>query len=470
MKKNVRNIAQLMLVILIFLGGCRLLNLLYVPEDEWHRILFHSYYTQERNIDQAFIGSSHILCDVEPLLLDKINGYNNFNMSSPQQRFDASYYLLKEMAEDHELKHVYLECYYLCVVDHEIYDKNTGTIRVSDYIGDPDHFASSWQISYAMKPSLNSVAIQLHASDKDHMMENLIPFVRYREKLFDWEHISDNLSHFKPSSERGYSFHIDYEEPDGSQWYQEYHIKGDNSSNGRVFDSEKTFPKDRDLTRFGIGEKSRSYLCKSIEFCQKNNIPVTLFVSPVLDFQLLSTGDYDSYVTELKSLADGYGIECYDMNLIKREYLDIKRGEYYMDPEHLNTAGAEVYTEALWNVLSDSADNNMSKFYTTYSEKLAAEEPEIYGLYWMPVSGDLTHRDDSNPDIDRQYTIASNRDDMEYTITNIVNDPSSPSGKAEYIIQKHNKNNTIVLPSTSHGTLRIESEYEGSDLMLEVGY
>jgi hypothetical protein len=112
----------------------------------------------------------------------------------------------------------------------------------------------------------------------------------------------------------------------------------------------------------------------------------------------------------------------------------------------------------------------MSKFYTTYSEKLAAEEPEIYGLYWMPVSGDLTHRDDSNPDIDRQHTIASNRDDMEYTITNIVNDPSSPSGKAEYIIQEHNKNNTIVLPSASHGTLRIESEYEGSDLMLEVGY
>ena len=69
-----------------------------------------------------------------------------------------------------------------------------------------------------------------------------------------------------------------------------------------------------------------------------------------------------------------------------------------------------------------------------------------------------------------QYTIASNRDDMEYTVTNIVSDPASPSGKTEYIIQERNKNNTIVLPSGSHGTLRIESEYEGADLMLEVGY
>ena len=95
------------------------------------------------------------------------------------------------------------------------------------------------------------------------------------------------------------------------------------SEGGRLLDKEKFFAVDRDLIKYGIGEKSEGYFRKTIEYCQKNGIEVTLFVSPIYDLQLMSTGNYDNYVNELNSLAKEYDIDLYDFNLIKKDYLDM---------------------------------------------------------------------------------------------------------------------------------------------------
>ena len=451
---------------LLFLAGCRFLNMLLIQDDMWTKILFRSYYTREKDIDYAFIGSSHVLCDVEPFLLDEINGGNNFNMSSPQQRYDTSYYLLKEMAGQNRLKHVYLECYYLCVTDHEIWDKSLGTYKVSDYIGDPDHFASAWLISDAMKLSPNSLAIRFHASDRDHTLENMIPFVRYREKLFDWDYMAGNLANRMSGEEPVYFLHVDYEEPDGSPWYQEYLEKGDDLSTGQVYDCEKIFPTDRDLTKYGIGAKSEEYLRKCIKFCQSQNIPVTVFVSPVLDFQLLSTGNYDNYVRDLKAIADEYGVDCYDFNLMKRDRLDIKHGEYYMDPEHLNTRGAELYTKVLWDVVSKTPEENQGLFYDSYADYLKDGEPEIFGLYYsLKDLADYMAGDGSPVYLSKEFTVASNRDDMLYSVTYHTNEAAEEEKNVEV-----SKEGTFTLPSDEHGTITISSSYEGRDLSLSVNF
>ena len=476
MKKKIGIITGITIGLFIFIACCRFLDTLLVEEDAWHKILFHSYYTQDKNIDNAFIGSSHVLCDVEPKLLDELNGKNNFNMSSPQQRYDTSYYLLKQMAEDNKLEHVYLECYYLCVTDHEIWDKAQGAYRVSDYIGDPDHFASAWLISYAMKPSINKYAIQFHASDKDHTIENILPFVRYRQKLFDWPFMENNLKQGMSEESPSYTFHIDYEEPDGTPWCQEYHDKGDNYSDGRVYDCEKVFPTDRDLTKYGIGARSEEYLKKCIEYCRSKNIPVTVFVSPVLDFQLLSTGDYDSYVRALRELTASYGVDCYDFNLIKKEYLDIKHGDYYMDPEHLNAEGATMYTKVLWDVLSRPYEQNQDKFHDTYAQKFSSEDPEIYGLYYSLTDPGDSRNEDGSPIYEtREYTIASNRDDMEYRITNLGKDEEG--NETEELIQDYGSCKTFSMPVSEHGSVRIEGRYlgtegsyQGQELELAINY
>ena len=468
MKKNVKIIIGIIAGIILFLAGCRFLNMLFVQDDMWEKILFHSYYTRDKSIDNVFVGSSHVLCDVEPFMLDEINGEYNFNLSCPQQRMDTSYYLLREAAEDNRLKHVYIECYYLCMTDHEIWDRASGNYKVSDYIGDPDHFAAAWLISDEMKPSLNSLAIRMHASDKDHMLENIFPFVRYREKLFDWEYMSNRLSVSMSKEEPEYFLHLDYEEPDGTPWVQEYREKGDLYSTGRNLDCEKIFPKDRDLTKYGMGKQSKAYLKKAIEYCLDKNIPVTLFVSPIMDFQLLSTGDYDNYVRELRTVADEYGVPCYDFNLIKRDRLDIKHGEYYMDPEHLNTTGSELYTKVLWEVLSRTPKENEDSFYDSYADYLADGEPEILGIYYRFTDPSDKRNEDGSPVYEsREFTVASNRNDMRYRIVDLLKDDDG--NEVEEVLEE-DCSGTFVLPSDRHGTVKIITIYEGRELSLSVDF
>lgn len=467
MKKSIKTLMGILIGILIFFAGCRFLNLMLVQGNVWQTILFHSYYTLDRDIDYAFIGSSHVLCDVEPFLLDEINGGNNFNMSCPQQRFDTSYYLLREMAEHNKLKHVYLECYYLCMTDHEIWDKTSREYKVSDYIGDPAHFASAWLISYAMKPSVNSLAIQLNASDKDHMIENLVPFVRYREKLFDWEFMSDNLRNNTSKEPPQYFLRMESEEPDGKLWCQEYREKGDHYSDGCIYDSEKKFPTDRDLIKYGMGSKSEKYLRKCIEYCQSKGIPVTVFVSPVMDYQLLSTGDYDNYVRKLKSLSDEYRVDFYDFNLIKREYLDIKHGQYFMDPEHLNTEGATLYTKALWDVVSRSRSDNEGIFYDSYEEYLEGGDPEILGLFYSLTEPSGERNEDGSPIYSmKEFTVASNRNDMRYRITYHTKDEDAK----ETVISEDSDGKSFSLPVDQTGTITVETTYEGKNLSLSVDF
>ena len=466
MKNNVKIIIGIIAGMFLFLAGCRFLDMLLVQDDMWEKILFHSYYTRDRSIDNAFIGSSHVLCDIEPFMLDEMSGENNFNMSCPQQRMDTSYYLLREVAGQNRLKHVYIECYYLCMTDHEIWDRASGDYKVTDYIGDPDHFASAWLISDEMKPSLNSLAIRMHASDRDHTLENIFPFVRYREKLFDWEYMSGRLEVSMSREEPEYFLHLDYEEPDGTPWVQEYHDKGDLYSTGCNYDCEKIFPSDRDLTRYGMGKQSKAYLKKSIEYCLSKKIPVTLFVSPVMDFQLLSTGGYDNYVRELRSLADEYGVPCYDFNLARRDVLDIKHGEYYMDPEHLNTAGSKLYTKVLWDVVNRTEEENKGCFYDSYQDYLADGEPEIFGLYYsFEDRSDERNADGSPVYLSKRFTVASNRDDMVYKIKDKKTDT-----REEEIIEMTDDGRSFSLPADRHGTLTIEASCEGRDMSLSVNY
>ena len=97
---------------LIFWGIGKGLNVMYVSEGGRNRTLWHQFYEAEGEIDNLFLGSSHVFCGVNTVLLDELNGEHNFDLSSAYQTLNASYYLLKEADRKNDLSHVYLELYY----------------------------------------------------------------------------------------------------------------------------------------------------------------------------------------------------------------------------------------------------------------------------------------------------------------------------------------------------------------------
>ena len=130
---------------------------------------------------------------------------------------------------------------------------------------------------------------------------------------------------------------------------------------------------------------SKDYLIKIIEYCQDKDIPITLFVSPMDNLRLVSTMGYDLYVDQIKGIAKEYGIEFYDFNLVKDEYLPVYQGGYFSDSGHMNSSGAEIFTPFFAKVVSGDYSENEKYFYSSYAEKLEREAPSLYGIYYREL-------------------------------------------------------------------------------------
>ena len=416
-----RRMAGILGMFLMFLAIRELLNVMYVSEGGRNRYLWHQFYEHEGEIDNLFLGSSHVFCGVNAVLLDDLNGQNNFDLSSAYQTLNASYYLLKEADRKNSLSHVYLEMYY----------------PVSLYI---ETGAENWLNIDHMEPSWNkweyfaSIAFR----DPRHLPEICFPFYRYRRFLGDWDYITQTIE-----GKRTNTYYNVFEDGNG---YEESVGQGYIFSSRVLQEHEKLVGSYIVLNENPMGEVSEQYLRKIICYCKEREIPITLFSAPMYGLSPVSTEHYDYYVDEIKKIAGEYGVEYYDFNLVKEEYLPIQRNEFFMDTDHLNGAGADFFTAFLNQVMSKEDSENRKYFHSSFEERLCAEEPRVYGLYFR----EYTSEEEAQPM--KSYWVASNRgDDMEYSIT-----LTSETGEVS-LIQDFAENREFTLPAEENGICTIRA-------------
>lgn len=419
LKRSCKILAALLAVHAI--GLC--LDYAYVDVSPTHRLLWHYYYEDRGKIDNLYIGSSHVYSDLNPAQLDYRNGQYNFNLSSPNQLLNGSYYLLREAAADNTLSHVYLELYYDCSAK-DAFNENQDPVCLSE------NFNRNWQNTDFMEPSLNKLAYMLSIGGPESYGDILIPFIRYRSKLDDWEYVRSNIAKKREDTYRTYRYHLDL----GERGYDEYLEQGYYFSTMEFPDENHLFLQTVILKEHPLGETSEYWLRKFITCCREKNLPLTLFVSPIHDLQLVSTQGYDCYVRQIRSLAEEYGLEFYDFNLVREEYLPIQDGRYFRDAGHLNNAGASLFTPFFYETVTSGALETKHCFYESYEEKLRETPPALYGLYY---------RDQENL---RSYYIASNRQNgMEYRI--II----TPQDGEQYCLQDFDTNAQFRLPKDLRG-------------------
>lgn len=425
--KWLKKIAGIAVSFFLFYEIAKGLNYIYVPDSEWERIVMHYFYEDEGKIDNLFLGSSHLHNDIDPFLLDEKNGHYNFNLATPAQLMNGTYYLLKEADRTNNLSHVYIELYYNY---HVKSDDNTESIRTEPF--------RNWQVTDYMKFSFNKLAYMASITDAEEYPGILLPFTRYRSELDNWDHIRATME-----GKRGEEY-INYESShyfgDGNG-YEECRAKGYRYSTRIYQDRNRLYEQGYILAQRSLAETSEYYLREVISYCRKKNIPVTLFVSPIYELQVISTEGYDDYTGQIREIADEYGVDFYDFNLAKEEYLPIQQTKYFMDVEHLNADGAALFTDFFWQVVSADKTKNERYFYDSYREKLESKEPELYGIYY---------REDEQV---KRMRIASNRETgMEYRI---VLTPTEPEGNAEYMIQDFGENKEFTVDGEEHGVCTI---------------
>ena len=374
--------------------------------------------------------------------MDQLSGEYNFNLATSAQRLNGSYYLLREAGRKNELSHVYLEMYYACNLGDE------GLLAYDLNWGNTDH----------MKLSVNKIAYLLSIGGPDQYINALLPFSRYRICLGDWDYVKNQLNEKKQDNYCNYR----YEEVDANE-SMVYEQQGFQRSTKVYKDIHKIREQGDILDGYSMGEKNEQYIRMIIEYCNERKIPITLFVSPINDLQLISVVNYDDYVIEVKKLAAEYGIPFYDFNLAKEEYLPLQDSRNYRDIGHLNETGAKLFTTFFYEVVTGKEAENKKYFYRSYEEKLRNLSPRVYGIYY----------DDSEQFADeekegRTMWIASNRESgMEYRIV------LAPNEGDKYTVQNFAENKMFQVPLEEHGVCKIVARLKGSLLetqRLEINY
>lgn len=408
-----------------FMGIVYGLNYIYVTESDWGRILWHDYYEDRGKIDNLYLGSSHVFCDINPQILDELNGEYNFNLASGSQRMNSTFYLLREADRDNELSHVYVEMFYMCSIYDDTYD------------ADPvDNAHLAWcNIDY-MKPSVNKWEYMLSVAKWGNCVELWLPFARYRSKLGDWDYVKDTIDHKVTEDYHSYQFH------DENVTYMK---QGRSASANELSDERRHYGPNRIMKKNPLSDKSKQYLQMTIQYCQEREIPITLYVAPMDNLRLISTLNYDNYVDEVREIADKYGIPFYDFNLVKEEYLPIHYNKYFRDLHHLNDAGAEIFTRFFYQVVSREESENAKYFYGSYAEKLRESAPAIYGIYFRNSEGGA-----EPSEAYKTVWVASNREEgMEYRII------LTPLEGEQYMIQDFEQNKEFTVPEGETGICTI---------------
>lgn len=419
-----KRIAGFFVILTIVFGLICLLNFCYVLEDEWSRIMWHSFYSQE-NIDHVYIGASHVYTGLDPLTLDELNGGNNFNLSTPNQSLESSYYCLREADRLHELSHVYVELGYTSSTLNSYKDETiiTNTWRVTDY----------------MKPSWNKVSAVVRMNTADYLFDAVFPFLRYREYAMDVQWIKERIAYKQGDSYKDYQYY-------DSGYGAYYEPKGDWSTTTVLSNLLQHMP--RQPEEMAMTEDAQRYLKKIILYCREHDIELTLFVAPVYELHVYATENYDGFYNGIKEIADEYNVPLYDFNLVKESVLDIQHKENFMNLGHMNNTGSALFTEAFFNIVNASLEENADCFYTSYAEKMRETVPTVYGIYFTQMADADTYI----------YKIASNRTgDMEYQIR------LYPQEGDEYILQDFSTNNLFYLPVGWRGTVMITWRFTGTD-------
>lgn len=386
--KTIKRIISAGLIATMLLATVNILNTIYVDDDAWNRIMWNSFYKQN-NIDNVFIGSSHVYCDVNPYILDEINGMNNFNLSTPALGVSGSYYLLREADRKYDISSAYVELYYV---------HNSGKNDVSS----PDQINRSFNTIPYMRPSINKYEYLIKTRESTKYIETLFSFIRYRAHLFDNSYIDNIYEKKRTETYQNYEYvnenDMGVEEYMAKGWFRSTRTIA--SSNAYLYKTQVNIKSDGAMT-----DDNCDYMQKIIDYCNKNDINLKFFISPIYETQILSSRDYDAYYQQVYNIAEQSGVELYDFNLCKSKYLDIMHQEYYRDDGHLNEVGAGMFTPFLWSVLEGTYEENKKYFCSTYHEKISLDEPELYGIYYEDSDEGKACTFASNTDTELEYSI-----------------------------------------------------------------
>lgn len=375
------------------LKGCFLLGLMllvykgldYIVVDDTEystRITFHDFYEME-DVDNLLIGPSHVFRGLDAEQLSNEVGEEFFCLSTSSQKMIGSYYVLKEALEEYDLKKVYLELS-PAVMGEVNEPESTSTYIITDYL---ENFP-------------NKVEYLLDRFSEDELVSAFSPLKRQYNVLESTDFLP--WSNLGIKDENYYAYIPTEENFTGLTYLGRGSWGKIPDKNGNLF-VQNTNTQFDNVSVDNIGGESAEYLEKIVTLCKENDIELSLFVMPFSELYLRKFTNYDEFSSWIENYAEENGINAFDLNLVKGEYLSLAVDDFF-DPDHLNNNGNEKATSFLSRYIKNPSKEY---FYETIDEKRKMEplSPQIvtleYEMQYFTEQGEQIYVPEKETDIVR---------------------------------------------------------------------
>lgn len=332
---------------------CNLINwVLFDNIHSYSRHTMYEMYHSPENIDTLFLGSSHCFTGIDPAAVSQQLGVYAFNGGTSQQNLGGSYYLLREVAQHHELDTVYLEMFY----------------SISGWSSARQFPKVDYLISDYMRPGRNKLDFLLNIGPAA-LVDDLLParhstispdeiLETWKAKLTD----GDDMSSYR---------YITYKDTayEGRGFVRHRDVVSDPT----IFSDPASVPAPIRPER-PMADYSREMLDNIGAFCRENNIRLVLFTAVMPSAFMAQLDNYQYFVDYLEAWCARNDAEYWDFCLYRGlEELDTAD---FSDAHHLSGTGADQLTRALCEVAVSPEPK--ACFYPTLAEKLAAQPDRTY--------------------------------------------------------------------------------------------
>lgn len=321
---NFKLLAEVIIFIIAFLFAYKCIENKYAEAasknvvNAYTKSRYDGFYEQpENSIDMVFIGSSHSYCTFDPENFDSVLGTNSWQLGTPLQHYDTSYFVLKEVLKTQKPKIVVLELYWDMLDDKfEMKQANSFFEVLNDDNVKKEYIKEIFPINEKVKYSI-------------------LP-IRYQQDYFAYEadeigkNIESRYGVSKPKAEtngteyylaKGYTY-CDTVIPDS---------KLDETNQFKGFDGSDWEPDDTQL----------KYINKIAELCKENDIELVLVTAPIANVSMDYITDYNSVHDKMAEIAGNIDAKYIDFNIINSEEGLLKL-ENFRDDAHLNDSGVKI--------------------------------------------------------------------------------------------------------------------------------
>ncbi|HCT65692.1 MAG TPA: hypothetical protein DIC60_10580 [Lachnospiraceae bacterium] len=291
------------------------------------------FYDQPKNnIDTVFIGSSHCYCTFDPQIIDGYLHTNSWQLGTPSQHPDTSYYLLREVFNYQRPKTVVMELYW-DVMDDEF---------------EPKQADSLFEVLRNEKLKEEYISQVFPTGDK---VKYAIPAIRYQQEYFAYK-----AKDMEKEIEEKYDLTKNEAEKDnGVEYYQgKGYVYCDTTMSKSEYDKTNQF-KYFNGSNWDFNSTQKKYLEKIIDLCKSQGTELIFVTAPVANVSMDFIQNYSKVNQKVSEFAQKNQVAYIDYNIINKEE-NLLTNENFRDDAHLNDSGVKIVDNHFAQWLKSNVD------------------------------------------------------------------------------------------------------------------